>query len=179
MRNLINFLLKYNYWFPFILLEVASFVLLFRFNNYQQSTFFTSANVVVGAVYEVSGGISSYFHLKSVNADLLDRNMVLEQQITNLEKALREQQLDSMAINSIRQVPQADYQLFKAHVIKNSLNLVDNYITLDKGSFRNIDCCLETYFYIHFLVSGCDRNGTLKRFMLFFGNRYLQCHNVI
>ena len=131
MRNLLNFLLKYNYWFLFILLEVASFVLLFRFNRYQQSAFFTSANTVVGAVYEVSGGISSYFHLKSVNEDLLDRNMVLEQQITNLEKALREQQLDSMAINSIRQVPQADYQLFKAHVIKNSLNLVDNYITLD------------------------------------------------
>ena len=42
MRNLINFLLKYNYWFLFIVLEVASFVLLFRFNNYQQSTFFTS-----------------------------------------------------------------------------------------------------------------------------------------
>ena len=91
MRNLLNFLLKYNYWFLFIVLEVASFVLLFRFNRYQQSAFFTSANTVVGAVYEVSGGISSYFHLKSVNDDLLDRNMVLEQQITNLEKALREQ----------------------------------------------------------------------------------------
>lgn len=89
MRNLLNFLLKYNYWFLFIVLEVASFVLLFRFNRYQQSAFFTSANTVVGAVYEVSGGISSYFHLKSVNDDLLDRNMVLEQQITNLEKALK------------------------------------------------------------------------------------------
>ena len=65
MRNLINFLLKYNYWFLFILLEVASFVLLFRFNRYQQSAFFTSANTVVGAVYDVSGGISSYFHLRS------------------------------------------------------------------------------------------------------------------
>ena len=54
MRNLLNFLLKYNYWFLFILLEVASFVLLFRFNRYQQSAFFTSANTVVGAVYEVS-----------------------------------------------------------------------------------------------------------------------------
>ena len=89
MRNLLNFLLKYNYWFLFIVLEVASFVLLFRFNRYQQSAFFTSANTVVGAVYEVSGGVSSYFHLKSVNEDLMDRNMVLEQQITNLEKALR------------------------------------------------------------------------------------------
>ena len=135
MRNLINFLLKYNYWFLFIVLEVASFVLLFRFNNYQQSTFFTSANVVVGAVYEVSGGISSYFHLKSVNADLLDRNMALEQQITNLEKALREHQVDSATVNSIREIPLTDYRLFKAHVIKNSLNQADNYITLDQGSF--------------------------------------------
>ena len=109
MRNLINFLLKYNYWFLFVILEVASFVLLFRFNNYQQSAYFTSANTVVGAVYEVSGGISSYFHLKSVNEDLLDRNMLLEEQINNLEK-----------------------------VIKNSLNLADNYITLDKGSSSGI-----------------------------------------
>ena len=138
MRNLINFLLKYNYWFLFIVLEVASFVLLFRFNHYQQSAFFTSANVVVGAVYEVSGGISSYFHLKSVNEDLLDRNMLLEQQINNLEKALKERQLDSITINSIKEIPQTDYQLFKAHVIKNSLNLADNYITLDKGSLAGI-----------------------------------------
>ena len=135
MRNLINFLLKYNYWFLFVILEVASFVLLFRFNNYQQSVYFTSANTVVGAVYEVSGGISSYFHLKSVNEDLLDRNMLLEEQINNLEKALKERQLDSIAVNSIRKI---DYQLFKARVIKNSLNLADNYITLDKGSSSGI-----------------------------------------
>ena len=105
MRNLINFLLKYNYWFLFVLLEVASFVLLFRFNRYQQSVYFTSANAVAGTVYEVSGGISSYFHLKSINEDLLDRNMLLEQQITNLEKALKEHQVDSFTINSIRQIP--------------------------------------------------------------------------
>ena len=138
MRNLINFLLKFNYWLLFVILEVACFVLLFRFNNYQQSAYFTSANTVVGAVYEVSGGISSYFHLKSVNEDLLDRNMLLEEQINNLEKALKERQLDSIAVNSIRKMPQKDYQLFKARVIKNSLNLADNYITLDKGSSSGI-----------------------------------------
>ena len=35
-------------------------------------------------------------------------------------------------------MPQSDYQLFKAHVIKNSLTLPDNYITLDKGSSSGI-----------------------------------------
>ena len=138
MRNLLNFLLKYNHWFLFILLEVISFVLLFRFNHYQHSVYFSSANVVAGKVYEVSGGITSYFHLKSVNEDLLDRNMLLEQQISNLEKALKERQVDSITINSVRQMPQSDYQLFKAHVIKNSLTLPDNYITLDKGSSSGI-----------------------------------------
>lgn len=138
MRNLLNFLLKYNYWFLFIILEAASFVLLFRFNPYQQSAFFTSANVVSGAVYKVSGGVFSYFHLKSVNEDLLDRNMLLEQQISNLEKAMKEGQIDSVTVKSIKELPLTSYQLFKAHVIKNSLNLADNYITLDKGSTSGI-----------------------------------------
>lgn len=138
MRNLLNFLLKYNYWLLFIFLEVICFVLLFRFNNYQQSVFFTSANAVAGKIYEVSGGISSYFHLKSVNEDLLDRNMALEQQITNLESQLKDYRIDSMTMNSIRNLEQADYQIFKAHVIHNSLNQADNYITLDKGSSSGI-----------------------------------------
>lgn len=134
MRNLLNFLLKYNYWFLFLLLEVASFVLLFRFNHYQQSVFFSSANVVTGKVLDVSGGITSYFHLKSVNEDLLDRNMQLEQQINNLERVLLAYQVDSSQLNSIKNLPSTDYELFKAHVINNSLNQVDNYITLNKGS---------------------------------------------
>ena len=134
MRNLLNFLLKYNHWFLFILLEVISFVLLFRFNHYQHSVYFSSANAVAGKVYEVSGGITSYFHLKSVNEDLLDRIMELEQQNHNLEDALGRQLSDSTELNSIRNLPKTDYQVFKARVINNSLNLVDNYITLNRGS---------------------------------------------
>ncbi len=104
-----NFLLKYNYWFLFILLEVASFVLLFRFNSYQQSAYFTSANTVVGAVYEVSGGISSYFHLKSVNEDLLTGICDSKSRSLIWKKALKERQLDSIAVNSIRRL--AGYRL--------------------------------------------------------------------
>ena len=126
--------MKYNHWFLFILLEVIRFVLLFRFNHYQHSVYFSSANAVAGKVYEVSGGITSYFHLKSVNEDLLDRIMELEQQNHNLEDALGRHLSDSTELNSIRNLPNTDYQVFKARVINNSLNLVDNYITLNRGS---------------------------------------------
>lgn len=138
MRNLLNFLIKYNYWFLFLLLEVTSFVLLFRFNHYQQSVYFTSANGVAGKVYEISGGISSYFHLKSVNEDLLDRNMWLEQRVAFLEKSLQEQGLDSVKLYSMARLAPDDYHIFKANVIKNSLNKADNYITLDRGSSDSI-----------------------------------------
>ena len=44
MRTLLDFLLKYNYFLLFVLLEVICFILLFRFNNYQGNVFLTSAN---------------------------------------------------------------------------------------------------------------------------------------
>lgn len=138
VRNLLNFLLKYNYWFLFLLLEVASFVLLFRFNHYQQSVFFTSANEVAGRVYEISGGISSYFHLKSVNEDLLDRNLLLEQRVAQLEKMLRDKGADSTRLYSLERMEADDYRIFKANVIKNTLNRADNYITLDQGASAGI-----------------------------------------
>lgn len=134
MKNLLAFLIKYNYWFLFILLEVISFTLLFRFNRYQGSAFFTSCNLVVGKAYEISGGITSYFHLKAVNEDLLDKNLVLEQQIASLEKILYGLKVDSMKLDSTVEVALRDYDIYKANVIGNSLNKINNYITLDKGS---------------------------------------------
>lgn len=134
MRNLLNFLLKYNYWFLFLLLEVISFVLLFRFNHYQGSVFFTSANYMVGKVYDVSGGISSYFHLKGENEELFDRNIVLEQEVEILQRKLLELELDSAGLKSLGDSALTDYRIIKAQVINNSLNRMDNFITLDKGS---------------------------------------------
>lgn len=134
MRNLLNFLIRYNYCFLFLLLEVVGFVLLIRFNRYQQSVCFTSANQVAGKVYEISGGILSYFHLKIVNEDLLDRNLWLEQRVSLLEKTLHERGIDSARLYSLEQAAMDSLRIFKANVIKNSLNRADNYITLDKGS---------------------------------------------
>lgn len=138
MRNLLNFLIKYNYWFLFLLLEVTSFVLLFRFNRYQQSVFFTSANAVVGSIYETTGSVKSYFHLRSINSDLLDRNLLLEQQLVALQNRLVQQGMDSASLRSIERVTPSTFSLHEAQVIKNSLTLEDNYITLDKGSADGI-----------------------------------------
>lgn len=138
MRNLLNFLLKYNYWFLFLLLEAIGFTLLFRHNNYQQSVYFTSANTASGALYEISGGINAYFHLRTVNRDLLEHNMQLIGRISRLERLLKAQGADSLMLDSLTRKPNPDYTLYPAHVIKNSVTLKNNYITLDKGAADGI-----------------------------------------
>lgn len=137
MRNLLNFLAKYNYWFLFIFLEIVSCILLFRYNNYQQSIYFTSANSVAGKFYEAKGDITGYFHLKGENEALLDRNMWLEERVRYLEQKQREAMADSARYSSIEKF-QTDLNVLKANVVKNSINLPNNYLTLDKGALDGI-----------------------------------------
>ena len=133
MRNLLNFLLKYNYCFLFILLEVISIVLLFRFNHYQGSVFFTSSNKLAGSVYEAANQVTGYFHLKSINDDLVQKNVELELQMEHLRKALSDVTRDSMSVEQLKKDALSGYDMYKARVINNSLTHIDNYITIDKG----------------------------------------------
>ena len=133
MRNLLNFFLKYNYWFLFIFLEVISFALLFRFNHYQGSTFFTTSNRMVGLVYEAANQVTGYFHLKDINDDLVQKNVELELQVERLRSALMELTMDSTEIERMKSDALLGYDLYRANVINNSLTHADNYITLNKG----------------------------------------------
>ena len=133
MRNLLNFFLKYNYWFLFIFLEVISFALLFRFNHYQGSTFFTTSNRMVGLVYEAANQVTGYFHLKDINDDLVQKNVELELQVDRLREKLMELTVDSSALEKLKKDVLLEYDFYQAKVISNSLTRMDNYITINKG----------------------------------------------
>ena len=133
MRNLLDFFLKYNYWFLFILLEGISFIMLFRFNSYQGSAFFTSSNQLVGMVYEGANSITGYFHLKTINDDLVQKNVELELQLEHLREAFSDMTSDTTSLERMKKEALAEYDLLKAKVINNSLTHVDNYITINKG----------------------------------------------
>lgn len=138
MRNLLDFLVKYNHCFLFLLLEVASFALLIRFNYYQQSVFFTSANEVSGRMYDVVDGVSAYFHLKQENRDLLERNVYLEQRVAELEQTQRSEQADQSEFASMAGVELEGGETVGASVVKNSINRKDNYLTLNRGSRHGV-----------------------------------------
>ena len=138
MRNLLDFLVKYNYWFLFLFLEAVSFVLLFQFNSYQGSLWFSSANAVTGKLYETSSEIESYFQLSKINSELTQRNLYLEQRLHKLEKQIGDSAADSTMEKSLLVKSLQPYRLIPAKVISMTAGRLDNLITINKGEVDGI-----------------------------------------
>ncbi len=133
MRNLLDFLAKYSYWLLFALLEAISFVLLFRFNSYQGSVWFSSANIVTGKIYDTSSKIESYFQLSKINEQLTQRNLYLEQRLAKLERDLGDSAADTAMNKSLLLQSLHPYRLIPAKVVGMSWNRRDNLLTINKG----------------------------------------------
>ena len=138
MRNLLAFLAKYNHWFVFILLEVVCFVLLFRFNNFQGSVYFSSANAVAGKVYEYNSSVTTFFNMSQSNKKLSERNLILEQQVRALTQYIATHHGDSLAMEQCQKQALAGFKLIPAKVIQSTINREDNLITIDKGKADGI-----------------------------------------
>ena len=136
MHNLTEFLAKHNHWFVFLVLEVVSMVLLFRYNSYQGSVWFSSANAVTGKVYEWDSAVESFFSLSGVNSQLTQRNAFLEQQVRMLDDSIaRLTHSQKVAVARLsNMVPFQGCRLIPAKVVANMVNRYDNLITIDKGS---------------------------------------------
>jgi rod shape-determining protein MreC len=134
MRNLLAFIAKYHHWFLFVILEVVCAILLFHYNSYQGSVFFSTANVAAGKVYELDAQAKSFFSLTKVNEQLTERNLYLEQQVKELTEKMIDVTRDT-GFTKRNQLQMLDsYKLIPAKVISNSIDKRDNLITLDKGS---------------------------------------------
>jgi rod shape-determining protein MreC len=139
MRNLLDFLIKYHHWFVFILLEVTSGVLLFQYNSYQGSVWLSSSNAIVGKIYEWESGLLQYFSFREANEQLTMRNFYLERQVDQLRRLYADLTKDTtvMERNELKFLSQ--YQLIPAKVVDNSVNRIDNLMTIDKGRADGVE----------------------------------------
>lgn len=133
MRNLLDFLARHNHWFVFVLLEVISAVLLFKYNSYQGSVWFSSANAVSGRVYEASAAVGQYFSLVTVNRQLTQRNVYLEREVARMAQEHAEATADSSYLQRLQNNQTNRYRLVPARVVSSSLDRLNNFITIDKG----------------------------------------------
>ena len=133
MRNLLDFLYKYHHWLVFILLEVVSVVLLFQYNSYQGSVWFSSASAVAGKVYEQESKMTAYLSMAKENEELTMRNLYQERQLDQLRRLYAEATKDTTAAELKELEFLSQYKLIQAKVVENSIHKLENLITIDKG----------------------------------------------
>ena len=133
MQNLWQFLTRHFHWLLFLLLEVASVVLLFQYNSYQGSVWISSANLVSGKLYEWQADVVQFFSLTRNNEELSLRNFYLDRQLDQLRSLYADATGDTTVARRIELQSLAQYKLIPAKVISNSVDRPNNLITIDKG----------------------------------------------
>lgn len=140
VQTILNFFVKHNHWFFLFLLEGISFMLIVRFNNYQNATFFTAANGVVGDMYGTLSEIHDYFGLRNANKVLLEHNTMLTSEVTGLRARIKELESRECLAANMPVTPDSSRFVFNtANIVNNSLNKINNYLVIDKGRSDGIE----------------------------------------
>lgn len=133
MRNLWIFINRYNAFFFFIIFFTIGVILTIKNNTYQRSVTVNSTNKIVGDVYQNLNVLKKYLNLGPVNDSLAAENAKLKTEILTLRN-----------IDSTKQITVTDtannpqYTYLSARVIKNSIILRNNVITINKGTADGI-----------------------------------------
>ena len=133
MRNLWIFINRYNAFFFLIIFLVTGIVLTVRNNAYQRSVTINSTNHLVGNAYENLNVFKRYLSLGQVNDSLALENAQLYSQL------LKMRNIDSAKDVTVTDtLTKQQYTYLAARVIKNSITLRNNIITINKGSIDGI-----------------------------------------
>jgi rod shape-determining protein MreC len=133
MRNLWIFINRYNAFFLFIIFFSMGVVFTVKNNIYQKSIAINSTNELVGGAYERLNVFTRYLNLGKVNDSLAMENAILNTRIfalTHVDTAKNVVVKDT--------VTNYQYTYLPAKVIKNSIRLLNNIITINKGQLDGI-----------------------------------------
>lgn len=134
MHDFIERITAYVHWALFLLLEALSGFLLFQYNHYQGSVWFTQANTVVAMVHEWEAKALSYLRMPAENAALVRQNIVLQQQNDALRHELAEAKVDTSLTQKTQAELLQDLTLIPAQIIDNSVRKRDNMMVINAGS---------------------------------------------
>lgn len=133
MRNLWIFLNRYNAFFFFIIFFSIGLVLTVNNNIYQKSATVNSTNEVIGIAYQRLNIINRYINLGGVNDSLARENARLNSELLALKTV--DTAKNTVVVDTTTNV---QYTYLAARVIKNSIRLRNNIITINKGSADGI-----------------------------------------
>lgn len=136
--NLVYFVSKYSYAFLFVILETLSMILLFRFNSFQGSVWFSAANSMVTGVNGAYTNVIGFFNLQQVNRQLTDQNIALQRETEILRQALNSATKDTTMTEKLMREKLKGYAMVPATVVSNSSERTNNYLVIDRGETDGI-----------------------------------------
>ena len=139
MNNLIDFFKKYGLYFLFVALEVFSFISIVNGNYFQRTVFYRYSNEVAGGIYAVESSVTRYLSLAKENENLSKENVELRNSLFVLSNELHSLRSKGDTVHHAPLDPKMEYKCMQARVINNSTNLLQNYITLNRGTSSGIE----------------------------------------
>ncbi len=133
MRNFFLLIRRYNFLIVFLLLQGVSVTLLIKNNSFQKAAVLGTSNQITGQIYEAYSNLSDYLILGETNRILAEENARLHRMDSTSFYDTGFSLVDVNDTNSKQQ-----YQYISARIINNSVNNVNNYLTLNKGSLQGV-----------------------------------------
>lgn len=127
MRNILQFLIKYQFLLLFLLLETIAISLVIRYNYYHQIAYLNFAQKWHASISLKKERARQYLKLKTINEKLVAENEKLRNELEYYKKLYTRYPHKASGDSS-------DIHLLAARVINSSVNLPFNYLTIDKGS---------------------------------------------
>ena len=163
MRNLLNFLARYNNLIIFLILEGIAFYLLSNSNNYQNSRLLNSVRSVTRGIQLRINNTKSYLKLHEINETLALENAALK---NRMEKLSRKE--DSLFFSVDDTLFKQQYLHTSAEVIESSINKQKNFFTINKGVNQgiNVDMAVLSANSVAGVIVGCSRNYSVAMSLL-------------
>lgn len=134
MRNLLNFLGRYNNLIIFLILEGIALYMVVTRNNYQNTRVLKNIRVLTIGIEKKVSNTKSYLNLNEINAKIARENVALRNEI---EKTVRN---DSQLFSSVSDSSHKQHYLFtNAEIVNNSVNRQKNFFTLNKGKKQGVN----------------------------------------
>lgn len=163
MRNLLNFLARYNYLLVFLILEGISLYLLGTHNNYHNTSILKGIRGVTKGIDEKLNNARNYFHLREINQVLALENTSLK---NNLERLKNKENLLFFSVSDTLHHQQYTYT--SSEVINNEVNRQKNFFTLNKGTSQSlaVDMGIISEDGVAGVIVGCTRNYSVAMSLL-------------
>jgi len=139
MRNIFLFLNKYAILLLFLFLQMISLVMLFNYNDFHQTIYWTFSNELSGSINKRVNVVEEFFSLKKENENLRIQNALLLEQLSVTDMVPdTSSQLEKIfeikdSINISRQ-----FKYMPAKVLSSSVFLQQNYMMLHRGSDQGV-----------------------------------------